>query len=116
MKRKSGRRCATSLSKAVAAGRAERTHPDRRTTGSPMGEMVRPGWHTTCIDACGLGKDVVAAIGNLSQLLDGLIQVAALDGVPHGGAVESALEQLVPGGHAPAYGKQNSITQTPNQR
>ncbi len=27
---------------AVAAGRAERTHPDRTRTGSLMGEMVQP--------------------------------------------------------------------------
>jgi hypothetical protein len=40
---------------------------------------------------------VVAAIGDLTQLLNGLIQVAALGGVPHGGSVESAAEQPILG-------------------
>jgi hypothetical protein len=51
-------------------------------------------------DAGSLGKDVVTAIGDLAQLLNGFIQVAALRGSPHGGAVESAVEQQV-GHHDP---------------
>jgi hypothetical protein len=35
------------------------------------------------------------AIGDLTQLLDGFIKAAALGGVPHGGAVEGAVEQLI---------------------
>jgi hypothetical protein len=60
--------------------------------------LPRPG-----SDARGLGKDVVATIGDLTQLLHGLIQVAPVRGLPHGGAVQRAVEQLVLGGHALAY-------------
>jgi hypothetical protein len=60
--------------------------------------VPRPGG-----DPGSLGKDVVAVIGNLAQLLDGLIQVAALGGVPHCGAVKGAVEELVRGGHTPGY-------------
>jgi hypothetical protein len=51
-------------------------------------------------NARGFGQDVVAAIRDLAQLLNGFVKAAALDGVPHGGAVQSAVEQLVLGGHA----------------
>jgi hypothetical protein len=51
-------------------------------------------------NAGGFGQDVVAAIRDLAQLLNGFVKAAALDGVPHGGAVQSAVEQLVLGGHA----------------
>ena len=62
-------------------------------------------------DAGCLGKDVVAAIGDLAQLLDGFIQVAALDRATHGGAVESAVEQLVLGGQTCSnLSNANSIT------
>jgi hypothetical protein len=44
-------------------------------------------------------KDVVTAIGDLAQLLDGFIKAAAFGGVPHGGAVQSAVEQLILGAH-----------------
>jgi hypothetical protein len=52
--------------------------------------VPRPG-----LDARGLGKDVVAAIGDLSKLFDGFVKAAAFGGVPHGGAVEIAVEQLI---------------------
>jgi hypothetical protein len=45
-------------------------------------------------NARGFGQDVVAAVGDLAQLLDRFVEVAALGGVPHGGAVQSAVEQL----------------------
>jgi hypothetical protein len=56
------------------------------------------------------GQDVVAAVGDLAQLLDRFVEVAALGGVPHGGAVQSAVEQLVLGGHAQAYRKKIRFT------
>jgi hypothetical protein len=37
----------------------------------------RAGIPRTRCDACSLGKDVVAAIGDLTQLLDGFVEVAA---------------------------------------
>jgi hypothetical protein len=37
-------------------------------------------------------KDVVTAIGDLAQLLDGFIKAAAFGGVPHGRAVELGAE------------------------
>jgi hypothetical protein len=69
--------------------------------------VPRPG-----SDACSLGKYVVTAIGDLAQLLDGFIQVAAFGGVPHGGAVEGAVEQLIFGTHNPAYRTQIRFRQT----
>jgi hypothetical protein len=42
---------------------------------------------------------MVAAIGDLTQLGDGLGSVAPLSGVPHGGAVERTVEQLILGRH-----------------
>ena len=66
------------------------------TGGRPR--VPRPG-----SDACSLSQDVVAAIGDLAQLLDGFVEVAAFDGVPHGGSVKCAVEKLILGGHAPAY-------------
>ena len=69
--------------------------------------IPRPG-----SDASGLGKDVVAAIGDLAQLLNGFVEVAALGGVPHGGSVESGAEQLILGGHAQAYRMQIRLRQT----
>ncbi len=50
-------------------------------------------------DASGLGEDVVTAVGELAQLFDGFVKVAALGGVPHCGAVEGAVEKLIRGGH-----------------
>jgi hypothetical protein len=49
-------------------------------------------------DAGGLGQDVVTAVGDLAQLLDGFIQVAAFGGVPHRGAVKGAVEKLIRSG------------------
>jgi hypothetical protein len=46
---------------------------------------------------------MVAAIGDLTQLGDGLGSVAPLSGVPHGGAVERTVEQLILGRHTPEY-------------
>jgi hypothetical protein len=40
-------------------------------------------------DPGGLGEDVITAIGDLAQLLNGFIQVAALGDVPHRGASAS---------------------------
>ena len=63
----------------------------------------RVGVPISCSDACGLGQDVVAAIGDLAQLLDGFIEAAAFGGLPHGGAVEGAVEQLILGAHTSGY-------------
>jgi hypothetical protein len=60
--------------------------------------VPRPG-----SDACSLRKDVVTAIGNLAQLLNGFIEVAALRGVTHRRAVKSDVEKPVLSGHAPMY-------------
>ena len=49
------------------------------------------------------GEDVIAAIGDLAQFLDGLVEVAAFGGVPHGGAMERNIEQVILGAHAPDY-------------
>jgi hypothetical protein len=46
-------------------------------------------------DASGLGKYVVTAIGDLAQLLDRFVKIAALGGVPHRGAVKGAVEKLI---------------------
>ncbi len=50
-------------------------------------------------EACGepgrLRQDVVAAIGDLAQLLNAFVQVAAFGGISHGGTVQSTVEQLV---------------------
>jgi hypothetical protein len=50
-----------------------------------------------------LSKHVIIAIGDLAKLHDGLGQITPLGGVPHRGAVKGAVEQLILGGHAPAY-------------
>jgi hypothetical protein len=63
-------------------------------------------------DTSGLGEDVVTTIGDLARLLDGFVEVAAFGGVPHGGAVQSAVEQLVLGGHAPLYRMQIRLHHT----
>ena len=63
----------------------------------------RPGIPRPRGDARSLGEDVVAAIGDLAQLLDGFVEVAALGGVPHRGPVECRVEQLGLGGHVSPY-------------
>jgi hypothetical protein len=60
------------------------------------------GW--ACIpgargDPRSLGQDVVASVGELAQLFDGFVEVSALGGVPHRGAVQCAVEKLVRSGH-----------------
>jgi hypothetical protein len=45
----------------------------------------------------------VTAVGDLAQLFDCFIEVAALGGVPHRDAVKGAVEELVFGGHAQEY-------------
>jgi hypothetical protein len=76
-----------------------------------MADVSWPGVPEPGGDTCSLSQDIVAAIGDLAQLLDGLIQVAAFGGVPHRGAVQSAVEELVSGGHAPAYRMQIRLRQ-----
>jgi len=48
-------------------------------------------------------EDVVRAVGNLAQLFDRFRKVAFLGGIPHRGAVEVAVEQLIPGANTSAY-------------
>lgn len=57
----------------------------------------RPGMPRTCLNAGGLGQDVVAVVGDLAELFDCFIEVAELGGVPPGGAVKSAVEKLIRG-------------------
>jgi hypothetical protein len=61
----------------------------------------RAGVPTPGSDARGLGQDVVAAIGDLAQLLDGFIEATAFGGVPHRDAVEGAVEQLIGAAYTP---------------
>ena len=65
----------------------------RRRSAHGRREWTARRTRTGC-DAGSLSQDVVTAISDLAQLLDGFIQVAALGGVPHGGAVEGAVEEL----------------------
>jgi hypothetical protein len=47
----------------------------------PLGELDHLGWPP--MYACSLGEDVVAATGDLPQLLDGFVKVAPVRRVPH---------------------------------
>ena len=77
---------------------------------------VRRRAGVTSSDASGLGQDVVAAIGDLAQLLDGFIKAAAFGGAPHRGAMEGAVEQLILGAHTSAYRTTFRICQTRDSR
>jgi hypothetical protein len=54
-------------------------------------------------DTGGLCEHLDMAIGYLAKLCDGLGQVTPFGGVPHRGAVQSAVEQLILGAHTSAY-------------
>jgi hypothetical protein len=48
-------------------------------------------------------KMSLRAVGDLAQLFDRFVEVAALGGVPHRGAVKGAVEKLIWRGHASVY-------------
>src|SRR5215204_6556485 len=54
-------------------------------------------------DPGSFGQDVVTALGDLAQIFDCFVQVAALGGVSHCSAVEGAVEELLGRRHGPAY-------------
>jgi hypothetical protein len=63
----------------------------------------RPGVPGSGFDAGSFGEDVISAACDLAQLLDGFVQVAAFGGIPHRGAVEGAVEQLILSAQSSAY-------------
>jgi hypothetical protein len=72
----------------------------------------RPGVPRSRGDPCGLGQDVVTAIGNVSEFLDRFIKAAAFGGVPHGGAMKGTVKQLILGAHTPAYRMEIRLLET----
>src|SRR5512133_3182278 len=65
-------------SPAASHGRRQRARASKRRSARTRREWL--GWHTCRAggDVSRLGKYVVTAIGNLAQLLDGFVQVAAV--------------------------------------
>jgi hypothetical protein len=78
---------------------------DQQSGGDQLMSDVsgRPRVPRTRRDAGRLSEHLIMAIGDLTQLGDGFIEAAPPGGVPHGGAVEGAVEQLILGAHTPAY-------------
>ena len=89
-------------SPAATHGRRRRGRAvQRRSTRSRRGCL---GWHTKSQQQSPRPRPGRHYGRQLSgQLFDGFVKVAALTGVPHRGAVQSAEEQLIFGRQSPAY-------------
>jgi hypothetical protein len=64
-------------------------------TGTNSSHTVPPdaGVPGTGCDARCLGEDVVSAVGDVAEFLDGFVEVATFGGVSHGCAVQSAIKK-----------------------
>jgi hypothetical protein len=82
-------RSRTPLEPETSAASRQDEHPGADQWEWPAG-IPRPG-----SNARGLGQDVVTAVGDLAQLFDRFVKVAALCGVPHRRAVKGAVKGLV---------------------